>query len=96
MPEHDGALVHALRPGGPDVVQPEHVEQARAGHPGDDRERDRAEGDGRQDHVADRVDEELPVERDDRVEDVHVREEVQDRRAVGPVRSSRPHASRAG
>ena len=44
-------LLEALGPGRPDVVEAEHLEQARAGHPGDDRERDRAERDGRQDEV---------------------------------------------
>ena len=54
-------LREALGPRRPDVVEAEHLEQARAGHAGDDRQRDRAERDGRQDEVPDGVDERRPL-----------------------------------
>ena len=56
-------LGQALRPRRPDVVEAEHVEEARAGDPGDDRQRDRPQHDRRQDQVAERVDEEPPLGR---------------------------------
>ena len=60
------ALVEALGSSGPDVVEAEDLEQARAGDARDDRQRDRAQGDGRQDEVPDRVDERVPLARDER------------------------------
>ncbi len=47
----DPLLGQALGPGGPDVVLVGDVEDRGPRDPGDDRERDRAEGDGRQDEV---------------------------------------------
>ncbi len=63
----------ALRPGRADVVLVLHIEHGCSRDPGDDRERNRAERDRRQDQVLDRIPERRPVTRDDRVEDVEVR-----------------------
>ncbi len=82
--EHDGALLEALRAGRPDVVQTEDLEQARAGHPGDDRQRDGADGDGRQDEVPDGVDQGAPLAGDQGVEDVHVRDRKSSMARGGP------------
>ena len=57
------ALVEALGPGGPDVVEAEDLEQAGARDPGDDRQRDRPQRDRRQDQVAERVDDQRPIGR---------------------------------
>jgi len=61
---HDVPVVNpsfgqALGPGRPDVVLVGHVQDRCAGDAGDDRQRDRAERDRRQDQVLDRVEEEL-------------------------------------
>ena len=66
-----------LRPGGADVVVAEHVDQARAGHPGDDRQRDRADGDRREDQVLGGVDDDLPVPLQQPVEHLEVGDEVE-------------------
>ena len=73
----DRELAEALGPGGADVVLTEHVEQARAGHPGDDRQRDRADGDRRQDQVLAGVDDELPVPLQQPVEHLEVGDELE-------------------
>ena len=49
-----------------------HLEHRRSGDPGDDRQRDRAESDRREDQMADRVPQGGPVGRDDRVDDEQV------------------------
>ena len=53
----DPAGGQALGPGRPDVVLVEDLEDGRAGDPGDDGQRDRAQGDRRQDEVPDDVEE---------------------------------------
>ena len=77
VPQHDRAFAEALRPGRPHVVQAEHLEQAGAGDPGDDGERDRAQGDHRQDEVAQRVAEGAPLAGDERRGDVQPGDEVE-------------------
>ena len=70
VPQHvapvDERGAQALRPRGADVVLVLDVEHGGARDPRDDRERDRAERDRRQDQVLDRVPGGLPVARDDR------------------------------
>ena len=77
VPQHvlpvDDARRHPLRAGGADVVLVLDVERGRARDAGDDRERDRAERDRRQDQVPDRVPEGGWIAVDERVEDVEVR-----------------------
>jgi hypothetical protein len=69
----DDARRDALGPRRPHVVLVLHVEDRRPGDARDHGQRDRAERDGRQDQVLDRIDERLAVPGHDAVEDVELR-----------------------
>ncbi len=77
---HDARLFRAFGPSRSDVVLAHHLEQRTAGDPGDDRERDGRESDGRQDQVLDRIPEHFPLRGDQGIEDVEVRDELMERR----------------
>jgi hypothetical protein len=74
--EHDPAP-QALGAGRSDVVLAHDLEQAGAGHARNDRHRDRAQRDRRQDQVPQRIEEQVELEREQPVDRVHVRQEVQ-------------------
>ena len=92
---HDVARVDALvgQPLGscrPDIVLVGDVEDGGAGDPRDDSEGDRAQRDGRQDEVADRVPERLEIQRQERVDHDEVRLELHADPRIDPPAGGQP------